>query len=156
MEIRRALRCDIKEIAKAERLVFGDAWTEADIASVISDENGICYVAVCDGEISAYIVGRTVLPEGEIYRIATLPQYRRRGIARALLDRAVKCEVERGLKSLFLEVREKNSAARSLYTAYGFSVVGNRKNYYKSPADNAVVMQYSAVRKDVNYEDIGI
>ena len=104
----------------------------------------MCYVALSDGQISAYVIGRQIAPEGEIYRLATLPEYRRRGIAYRLLDYAVKCERGRGLESLFLEVREQNSAARRLYESYGFKKIGERKNYYKNPADNAIIMLLSS------------
>ena len=60
-----------------------------------------------------------------------------------LLDYAVKTERGKGLENLFLEVREKNLAARNLYRAYGFRKMGVRKNYYKNPDDNAIVMLHS-------------
>jgi ribosomal-protein-alanine N-acetyltransferase len=100
----------------------------------------MCYSALSDGKVIAYIIGRQIAPEGEIYRIATIPSKRRRGIAYRLLDYAVKCERGRGLESLFLEVREKNIPARNLYKTYGFREIGMRKNYYKNPTDNAIIM----------------
>ena len=80
------------------------------------------------------------VPEGEIYRIATKNEYRKRGIAYRLLDFALKTARGAGLESVFLEVRESNVAARNLYRAYGFSEIGVRKNYYKEPTENAVLM----------------
>ena len=100
----------------------------------------MCYSAIVDGRVAAYIIGRVIPPEGEIYRIATLPEYRKRGIAYRLLDYAVKTERGRGLECLFLEVRESNIPARNLYHAYGFREMGVRKNYYSSPTENAIVM----------------
>ena len=76
----------------------------------------------------------------EIYRIAVLPDYRRRGVAYRLLSYALKTERGRGLECVFLEVREGNLAARGLYRSYGFSEYGKRKNYYKNPTEDAVVM----------------
>ncbi|MBE6645082.1 MAG: ribosomal-protein-alanine N-acetyltransferase [Ruminococcaceae bacterium] len=140
MEIRRALPQDAKEIAAAEKLIFPDPWCEEDIISTISTEGSMCYTALDNGSVAAYIIGRQITPEGEIYRIATLPDKRRRGIAYRLLDYTVKCERGRGLESLFLEVREKNTPARNLYSSYGFKEIGLRKNYYKNPDDNAIVM----------------
>jgi len=80
---------------------------------------------------------------GNVLNVYTLPEYRRRGIAYRLLDYAVKCERGLGLEALFLEVREKNLPARKLYKAYGFREVGLRKNYYKNPDDNAIIMLLS-------------
>lgn len=147
MEIRRSLPKDAGEIALAEEEIFSDPWRESDITSLISTEGALCYTAISDGKLVAYILGRTITPEGEIYRIATNPEYRRRGIAYRLLDYAVKTERGRGLESLFLEVREQNAAARNLYTAYGFRQIGLRKNYYKNPTDNAVIMLLSSDRE---------
>ena len=111
MEIRRALPKDSSEIATAEEEVFPDPLSEKDITSLISTEGSMCYTALSDGEVVAYIIGRQIPPEGEIYRIATLPHKRGCGIAYRLLDYMVKCERGRGLESLFLEVREKNEPA---------------------------------------------
>jgi len=140
MEIRRSIPADAKEIAIAESEIFPDPWSERDITDAISQSGSMCYTAISDGSVVAYVIGRQIAPEGEIYRRATLPSHRRRGIAYRLLDYTVKCERGRGLESLFLEVREKNIPARNLYKSYGFREIGLRKNYYKNPTDNAVVM----------------
>ena len=144
MEIRRALPLDAGKIAEAEREIFPDPWSETDIISTISTEGSMCYSALVDGNVAAYVIGRQIPPEGEIYRIATLPEYRRRNIAYRLLDYAVKSERGRGLENLFLEVREQNTAARRLYESYGFVKIGERKNYYKNPSDNAIIMLLSS------------
>ena len=140
MEIRRSVPADAKEIRAAEEMIFSDPWSERDIISTISTEGSMCYTALSDGKVVAYILGRQISPEGEIYRIATLPSKRRCGIAYRLLDYAVKCERGRGLESLFLEVREKNVPAKNLYKSYGFREVGIRKNYYKNPTEDALLM----------------
>lgn len=143
MEIRRSLPADAREIGEAEKLIFPDPWSERDITSLISTEGSMCYTALKDGQVAAYIIGRQISPEGEIYRIATLPHHRRRGIAYRLLDYAVKCERGLGLETLFLEVREKNLPARNLYKTYGFREISIRNNYYKNPQDNAIIMLLS-------------
>lgn len=140
MDIRRATADDATAISEAEQLIFSDPWSRKDILGAICTSGSMCYVAVADGALIAYIIGRVIAPEGEIYRIATLPEKRGRGIAYRLLDYAVKCERGRGLESLFLEVRSQNLPALSLYRAYGFKRIGLRKNYYKNPADDAIVM----------------
>ena len=140
MEIRRSVPADAKEIAAAEAEIFSDPWSERDITDAISQSGSMCYSALSDGKVIAYIIGRQISPEGEIYRIATVPSKRRCGIAYRLLDYAVKCERGRGLEALFLEVREKNIPARNLYKSYGFREIGMRKNYYKNPTDNAIIM----------------
>ena len=140
MEFRRSLPSDASAIAFLEREIFPDAWGEKDIISTISTEGAMCYTASRDGRLVAYILGRVIAPEGEIYRIAVAPEFRRRGIAYRLLDYAVKTERGRGLEVLFLEVREGNTPAIKLYEEYGFARVGIRKNYYQSPTENAIIM----------------
>ncbi len=140
MEFRRSLPSDATAIAFLEGEIFPDAWGEKDIISTISTEGAMCYTASKDGRLVAYILGRVIPPEGEIYRIAVAPEFRRRGIAYRLLDYAVKTERGRGLEVLFLEVREGNIPAIKLYEEYGFTRAGLRKNYYQNPTENAIVM----------------
>lgn len=143
MEIRRLTPRDVSDVCALETEIFSDPWSESSVVGVISTVGAMCYGALEGGRVIAYILARVISPEGEIYRIATSPSHRRRGIAYRLLDYAVKTERGRGLENLFLEVREKNTAARGLYLAYGFREVGMRKRYYKNPDDNAVIMLLS-------------
>lgn len=140
MDIRRAVPDDAPRIAALEAEIFSDPWDVKDIFSYICTSGGMCFVATNGDEVLAYIIGRLIAPEGEIYRIATRPSHRRRGIAYRLLDYAAKTERGHGLECLFLEVRKQNVPARNLYHAYGFRELGERKNYYKDPPDDAVVM----------------
>ena len=99
------------------------------------------FVATDDsGRPIAYMLGRIIAPEGEIYRIAVEKEHRKRGIGYRLLSFALKTERGRGLECTFLEVRSQNAAAIALYRAHGFTEIGVRKNYYKDPTDDAIVM----------------
>ena len=139
MEIRRARADDVSEIAILEAEIFSDPWTQRAISDCIC-KGAMCFVAETDGEVVAYVLGMLIAPEGEIYRIAVRPDKRPRGIGYRLLDYSVKTERGRGLETLFLEVRSKNIAARNLYRAYGFKEISVRKNYYRDPPDDAIVM----------------
>ena len=150
MEIRRSHPDDATQIAEAEELIFSDPWSRRAIIDVMCSEGAMCYTATENGEVIAYLIGKVIAPEGEIYRIATLPHKRGRGIAYRLLDYAVKTERGRGLESLFLEVRSYNAPARALYNAYGFIEVGIRKNYYKDPTDDAIIMLKSSPADLIN------
>ena len=143
MDFARSTPKDAKGIAMLEEEIFSDPWRECDITATVSQYGAMCYTASEGGRVIAYILGRVIAPEGEIYRIATAPDKRRRGIAYRLLDYAIKTERGRGLESLFLEVRKNNTPARNLYRAYGFREIGIRKNYYKNPPDDAVVMLHA-------------
>ena len=141
MEFRRSRPDDAPGIRALELEYFSDPWSERDIFSAISTEGAMCYSAVDEGgEVVAYVLARLIAPEAEIYRVAVRADKRRRGIGYRLLDYAMKTERGRGLESTFLEVRESNVAARNLYHSYGFAQIGERKNYYKNPTENAILM----------------
>ncbi len=150
MEFRRAKATDTPLIFKAEEEIFPDPWSYKSITSSICESGAMCYTAVNDGELVGYILGRIIPPEGEIYRIAVMPKYRRRGIGYRLLDYAIKCERGRGLECLFLEVRSKNAAAIALYRAHGFIDMGIRRGYYKDPDDDALVMVKASKQDLIN------
>ena len=140
MEIRRARPDDATAIAEMEEKYFPDPWSKKDIFSYVCSEGGMCFTALEDGEPIAYIIGRKIPPEGEIYRIAVREDKRQRGIGYRLLSYGLKTELGSGVETVFLEVRSKNIPARALYKAYGFCEAGVRKNYYKNPDDDAIVM----------------
>lgn len=140
MDFRRSRPEDARGIEEMEYSVFPDPWSYRDVVDLISTEGAMCFSAVDNGRVVAYVLGRIIPPEGEIYRVAVRPEYRRRGIAYRLLDFAMKTSRGAGLECAFLEVRSQNTAAISLYTAYGFTEVGRRRDYYRDPKDDAIVM----------------
>ncbi len=150
MDFRRSSPMDAPEIAKAEAEIFPDPWSERDISDTITHDGSMCFSAVDGGHVVAYVLGRLIPPEGEIYRVAVLPSHRKRGIGYRLLDYTVKTSRGRGLECLFLEVRAKNLPALALYHAYGFTKVGMRKNYYKNPDDDAIIMLKSSRADMIN------
>ena len=141
MEFRRSRPEDAIGISALDLECFSDPWSERDICSVISTEGGMCFSAIDeDGSIVAYVIARLIAPEAEIYRVAVRGDKRRRGIGYRLLDYAIKTKRGHGLETVFLEVRESNVPARNLYKAHGFKEIGERKNYYHNPTENAVIM----------------
>ena len=148
MDFRRSIPKDVTGIAELEREIFPDPWDERSVQDCICSEGSMCFTAEEEGRVVAYLIGRLIAPEGEIYRIAVAPHKRNRGLGYRLLDYSVKTSRGKGLESLFLEVRSKNLPAIKLYEAYGFKRVGIRKGYYKNPDDDAIVM-LKASRADI-------
>lgn len=140
MDFRRAVPDDASGIASIEEATFPDPWDYRSVMDLLTAEGSMCFTAIDSGRVIAYVIGRMIAPEGEIYRVAVSEEYRRRGIAYRLLDYAVKTSRGRGLESLFLEVRSQNIAAINLYRAYGFIEIARRKGYYRNPTDDAIVM----------------
>jgi ribosomal-protein-alanine N-acetyltransferase len=91
--------------------------------------------------LGGYVLAMALGVEGEIADIAVAPRARGRGIGGALLDEATVRLADTGVRALFLEVRESNSAARGLYDSRGFAPVGRRRGYYRHPPEDALVLR---------------
>lgn len=138
-QLRRMTEEDIPGVAAIEAELFSDAWSEASLESMVSGACDRGYVYSGEEEILAYCLIQQVLDEGEILRIATAPRYQRQGLADQLL-RGILQELS-GVTLWNLEVRESNTAAIHLYEKQGFQFIGMRKNYYREPTENALLMQ---------------
>ena len=101
-------------------------------------------VAEADAEIASYVVAIDAADEGEILNLAVAEGGRRRGLGRALVQAIVDALAERGVRQVYLEVRESNAPARGLYAAFGFKDVGRRKAYYRRPVEDAIVLRLDA------------
>ena len=91
--------------------------------------------------MAGYFIGRDAAGMGEVLNLAVAPEWRRQGVARALLDAGIAALAARGADEIFLEVRESNVQAQALYTSAGFRVVGQRAAYYRSPREDALVLR---------------
>ncbi len=134
------------EVMGIEAAVFHMPWTEWMFRDELGRAESVCLAALSDGELAGYAVCRVVaVEEAEILRIAVSPRARRRGIGSALM-RAMMDELRaRGVKTVHLEVRESNGAARALYGSHGFRETGRRVSYYDAPPEDAVLMGSSLV-----------
>ena len=138
--IRRAAEQDLSGILKIEEEAFVHPWSQESLEGLLSDRNSAVFTAVKDGTVCGYCGVNTVLDEGYITNIAVARQYRRQGIAVALLEELFDFAGEKPLSFLTLEVRKSNLNAINLYLKFGFKQVGERKNYYSEPTENAVLM----------------
>ena len=97
-----------------------------------------CLVAVEDGRVAGFLVSRRTAPDQrEILNLCVDPSRRRQGVARRLLEHALASVPG----EWFLEVRESNEAAFNLYKQFGFHPFGRREDYYRDPAEAAIVMK---------------
>lgn len=129
---------DIENIYALEQSCFtADAWTKESFEFCL--ENAPVhklFSAFYENEFAGYIATSCVLDEMAIDSIAVAPSFRGKGVAKALIEKAV----EGFSGSCYLEVRASNQAAQNLYLSCGFEIAAVRKNYYEKPTENAVLM----------------
>lgn len=138
LRIRPAREDECALLAEIERECFDDnPWLAMDFRghmNVIAeiDQQPVGFLVIQDLFSGAEGEPR----EREILNLAVLPAYRRLGVARALLQSELQYPA-----IYYLDVRESNAAARSLYESFGFVEISRRKNYYRSPDETAILMK---------------
>ena len=130
----------VAQVAALEKQCFSDPWSENSVASELENPLSLWLIAEEDGAICGYVGSQTVLDETDMMNIAVHPDCRRKGIAAALITELVSRLKARGSRVLRLEVRESNFSAIALYEALGFTQLGLRKNYYRNPKENALIL----------------
>lgn len=140
MGIRRMEEKDLPLIADLETVCFTESWSYGILEAGIHSPYDIYFVLEQDGRILGYANLRILAGEGEIQRIAVLPEFRRLGVGRKLMDAMVEHARANQVCAITLEVRAGNEPARNLYESYGFVSEAVRKGYYRNPAEDAIIM----------------
>lgn len=109
---------------------------KSDITRQLELDTSYFLVAEIDGKAVGYMGLQIFSGEGYVTNVAVLPQYRKQGIAKALITEQMKNHMD----FITLEVRESNIPAVNLYTKMGFKNVGVRPNFYSNPTENAIIM----------------
>ena len=141
MTITNMTNAHVTQIAELEKCCFNDPWSEMSIASELNNRLS-CWLVALDGDVVVgYVGSQTVLGETDMMNIAVHPGYRKQGIATDLIQTLIDTLSKQGSHSLMLEVRQTNEPAKNLYQALGFETVGIRKNYYRNPRENALILR---------------
>lgn len=125
-------------VVKIENACFSEPWSRDAVLSSYNF-NTKFFVAEKDGVIIGYIGVQNIAGEGFITNVAVLPDYQGCGVGTALLNTAVEFCKSAGMVSLSLEVRKSNLTAIKIYEKAGFKTVGQRKNFYSKPTEDAVI-----------------
>jgi ribosomal-protein-alanine N-acetyltransferase len=142
VSIDTAKKDDVAAISEIERAAFSDPWSARSFRDALEHPSVYFGCARSDaGEVLGYVVAWFVADEGEIANLAVAPEGWGRGIGRALLDAALAEATQRGIESVYLEVRDSNARARRLYQSRGFEEVGRRSKYYRRPVEDAIVLR---------------
>jgi ribosomal-protein-alanine N-acetyltransferase len=141
IEFRKMTLDDLPQVIKIDQASFSLPWPERSFRFEITDNPASrCWVAEGDDRIVGMLVLWLIVDEAHIATIAVHPDYRRQGIGQALLLHSLKSANEEGAVSSFLEVRESNMTAQTMYRKYGFVETGKRLHYYKDNDENAILM----------------
>jgi [ribosomal protein S18]-alanine N-acetyltransferase len=133
---------EIDAILAIEQASFTNPWTrEMYVAELKNQGVSFFYLARDKGrQIVGFCSFWRVLDELHINNLAVVPEYRRQGVATALLRRVLEEAARFDIRRTMLEVRRSNTAARQLYERFGFVVAGTRSNYYTNPIEDALVL----------------
>ena len=141
MIIEQMKSCHVAQVAQLEKICFSDPWSEKSVASELENKLSFWLVATEGDTVAGYVGSQTVCEETDMMNVAVHPDYRRQGIAEALIVSLLDSLKEQGSHSLTLEVRASNVPAIALYEKLGFAEVGRRKNYYRNPKEDALILR---------------
>ena len=130
----------IPAIAELERVSFSVPWSENGLREELDNENAHFLAAVSGDKLLGYMGVHEICGEAYITNVAVFPEYRRLGVGEALIDAATQGAENRGCEFITLEVRVSNTPAIELYKKEGYNVVGQRKNFYSNPTEDAYIM----------------
>jgi len=131
----------LDEVLAIERASFSDPWSQEMFRSELEVGGGTyARFAERDGALIGYLCAVLIEDEAHVGNLAVDPVERRSGVAQLLLDDLVQAARSVGAKRVTLEVRETNENARKFYYKNHFIDVAIRKNYYRNPVEDAIVM----------------
>ncbi|MVB12219.1 Ribosomal-protein-alanine acetyltransferase [Caprobacter fermentans] len=130
----------LDRLAELERLCFAEPWTREGLAAELSSDTAVFLAAESGGEIAGYAGMHCVRGECYVDNIAVFPAFRRQGVGRALTRGLIGRARERNAEFFSLEVRPSNTAAVALYQSLGLRPAGRRKNFYRNPAEDALIL----------------
>ena len=130
----------ILALARLEAVCFSAPRPEAALRAELTNDTAVFFTVVYEGAMAGYAGMHCILDKGYIDNVAVFPEFRRQGIAGALLDALEGGARARGLRFLTLEVRVSNAPAIRLYHGRGYGEVGRRPHYYDKPREDALLL----------------
>lgn len=132
---------DIDDVMVIETAAFASPWSRQFFLEELRATHAKSVLCQRDGKPVGYVIYWELPGELDIHNVAVHPQYRRRGVARAMLNDIIESAAKRGIRRLTLEVRRSNESAQTLYRSLGFEVCGLRKGYYSDNGEDAWLME---------------
>lgn len=134
------------ELARLDLEFGNESWTDKQFISEIENPVSALYGVFSGQELLAYAAVRILGHESELLKFYVRPEFRRKSLGRFLLEKVVSELQQSGCEILHLEVRTGNDGAIRFYTITGFVNSGRRKNYYKNPTEDAVLMHRMLIK----------
>jgi [ribosomal protein S18]-alanine N-acetyltransferase len=149
IEFRKLKLRDLNAIEEIERTSYPTPWSRSMFASELAKPSSICLGAIESesDELVGYLIISRYVDAWHVMNIAVAPEYRRRGIARNLMERLFEVTARDGRRGYTLEVRVSNEAAIRLYEELGFKTRGIRRGYYTDNREDALIMWKDPVRE---------
>lgn len=138
--IRKMTAEDIEGVLEVECEAFSTPWTKRLFYDEVNNPHTVYFVCCEEEKIAAYGGMWHVVDEGQITNIAVKKAFRNRGIGSMILNELINWAKDNEIAVIGLEVRAGNEEALALYRKFGFEAVGRRKNYYREPVEDAVLM----------------
>lgn len=143
LNIRAMREDDLPEVLTLESACSATPWSRKSFTFELQNPHSLLITAECDGKIIGFVCFRTTLDSTSLMNLAVSPAYRLRGVGTLLLDKGLRILARKWPEATFvtLEVRESNRSAILLYERSGFRKSGLRKEYYRKPSENALIME---------------
>ncbi len=153
--IRKMAPDDLSDVRAIDRDVSVVPWPESGFKHA-TDYGYHSWVALINGSLVGFCIGRQVIDEFSILNIAVSRAAQNQGLGRQLMAHALQAALSNGAVDAFLEVRQSNRVAQHLYNSLGFNTVGIRENYYPAADsgqwENAVLMACALNAGDTEQE----
>ena len=139
--LRPLVSADLDRVVELEAELFGPgAWSRGVYLDELAAPGRTYLAAVVDGTVVGY-AGLAAGEEAQVMTVGVAAPYRRRGIARQLLEAILAAARADGSRTVLLEVRASDAGAQRLYEGAGFARIGLRRGYYAAEGEDAVVMR---------------
>ena len=152
-EIRRLTYADLPQVIAIERRAFPTPWSLAMFVLELSKTSGECLAALLGDQLVGYCICSRYDTVWHIMNVSVDPDFRRRGIASALLHKLIE-RVGDDDARFTLEVRRSNAGAMALYESHGFRAAGTRRRYYQDNGEDALIMWRTPATLRGSLEDI--
>jgi ribosomal-protein-alanine N-acetyltransferase len=148
VDIRPLALADLNAIEQIERRSYPTPWSRSMFAGELAKPTSLCLGAFEDDQLAGYLIISRYVDAWHVMNIAVAPQFRRRGIATALLQKLFEQTEDGSRRGYTLEVRVSNEGAIKLYERLGFTARGTRRGYYTDNREDALIMWRDAESRD--------